>query len=373
MIRPICLAIITLSLSACGVDNDDAPESSPQLAEEVTTNGLESTIGVESTGQFDPSSTINTATQREGANAEPPGAGVGAEIEGRAPELPDRTEKKLAAELEPDSTETLENPAEQFVDGAEYDLAIEQQKTDPARLDENSLLELSFDRLMTLLSLSVALLSTCIAFYLYRWRAWLTKSGPVLVPERVGSELDKFNHGLKTFGLENKNSLSELTLFIQRLVDRTAELEKNINEMTEVSMTLQGKIAGKDAEITRLKEGYDQAIYSKFLRKFIKINGDLRSIDPGAENISKSINNLQVRLEEALEDCGVKEQFVDIGANYLALGDLVSDNPDVEATDDPSLDNLVKSVVMPAYVVGEGESRKVIAPAKVVIHRSEEN
>ena len=91
MIRPICLAIITLSLSACGVDNDDAPESSPQLAEEVTTNGLESTIGVESTGQFDPSSTINTATQREGANAEPPGAGVGAEIEGRAPELPDRT------------------------------------------------------------------------------------------------------------------------------------------------------------------------------------------------------------------------------------------------------------------------------------------
>ena len=55
------------------------------------------------------------------------------------------------------------------------------------------------------------------------------------------------------------------------------EIQQTHTELVEAFLTLQKSLEEKDQEIRRLKRGHDLEIFRKFLRKFVKLNEDIRS------------------------------------------------------------------------------------------------
>ena len=78
--------------------------------------------------------------------------------------------------------------------------------------------------------------------------------------------------------------------------------------MQKAFAIFQESLDKKDKEIERYKKGYDSAIYSKFLRKFVKFYIDLKKEADAPENQQSAavLNDMLEQLEDALLECNVE-------------------------------------------------------------------
>ncbi len=214
---------------------------------------------------------------------------------------------------------------------------------------------------IVLIALSfTTLISVGISFYLYRWRKILLANNNMIVPEEWAKTIQGVGKSLTSFGKGVSEHLSNVA-------NETNNNTVKISNMIETYMQLQSALDEKDAEIKRLKTGYDAEIFRKFISRFIRID---QTIDDFINEDGETPDLLQLRrlFEDALDECGISKFSPIIGENYRSAKG-VSDNPKTILTDDPTKEFLITEVIEAGYQLNNGQENNIIIPSKVKINK----
>ena len=215
--------------------------------------------------------------------------------------------------------------------------------------------------------LVVTAISLVVSFWTYYIRSIYIKDGPALVPEKWGSIIGKL---IKT----EKQQHAQVQATLAQVQESSATQTQKSNDLLESFLTLQGALNAKDDEIARLKKGYDAKIFKHFLRRFIRIDQNLRGMLQEVENSpnpveQKNYEHLSRIMGDALEECGVTQFIPELGSDYRDANQKIADDPSVQSSDDESQDFKIAAVESVGYILEGEEATEVIVPAKVSIFR----
>ncbi len=227
-----------------------------------------------------------------------------------------------------------------------------------------------------------AVISTSAVFYL----AWRRESTPPEIGVKTESASpEEWEAGLQSVrgSIENLEKMLDkksdagagaIKEFEERLQSNSAAVladTKNtlqkIRELFDGYMIFQKTLDEKDAEIKRLKDGYDAEIFRRFLYRFIRIDKTIK--DPETpKNALESLRLIQGLFEDALDECGVEKFSPEIGEDYRkAFG--VADRPENEPTEDAGKNFLISEVLAEGYMLKSDGGREAVVPAKVKIFK----
>ena len=217
---------------------------------------------------------------------------------------------------------------------------------------------------MDVLGVLVGVLSLAVAFLcllMLLWRRVRLGKTVALVPEVWGAQLSK---AARVF----QNDSQKLYYATEKLTRHSQTHSEKILQMEETFMTFQKALDEKDAEIKRYKEGYDQQVFVKFLRRFVRLGKHIDKLIERNQN-DKDFKNIKLLLKDALEECGVFSFAPGIGEDYRDLGKAVADEPSFENTHDSNKDFTIARVEEEGYKLEGTAQEVIILPARVVIYR----
>jgi hypothetical protein len=202
--------------------------------------------------------------------------------------------------------------------------------------------------------------STGISFYLYRWRKILLGSPELLLPEQLGAHLQSLSKQISV----NSQEVSATRISTH---ENAKGLSERMSNLIETFLTLQTSLDEKDKEIRKLKNGFEQELFRKFLIRFIRVDqaiGDI--IDNDVEEDSE-LGQIKTLLEDALAECGVERFEPKIGENYSSSWG-VADNPKLAPSDNAEDHHRIESIVDCGYLLATPKGHEAIVKAKVKIH-----
>ena len=243
----------------------------------------------------------------------------------------------------------------------EADNQIEPTETSPALQKIGKLEILTILEIIIIISLIANVLAILMIMYLFRWRKVITQNDNALMPQQW---VENFASRIK-----------KMTKYLQQVVDLSSHNHKKLSEISEIIATFQKALDEKDTEIKRYKSGYDAHIYERYLSKFILITRRLQEILENQEIDKSDINSIHIRLEDALEDCGVMVKDIEIGSDYREQGAFIADNPELIVAKTEKDVGKIVTVKRPAYIIRtpEGEERVVIPAQASVYSNKKEN
>ena len=275
-----------------------------------------------------------------------------------APPQPD-----MATGPDSDAVEESQQPADSESPPGEGAGAPTQAESDPTGTGASSASGMSTGDLQSWLIFSVIALSitttvaVTISFYLYYWRRILLAQPNTAVPEdwvRFLKQVEQRLHKLD----------KSMTLELHQLNQNGSATRKQVSEMVETFLTLHTSLDQRDAEIRRLKKGYDAQVFRKFLYRFIRVHQALCAI-PDARHISEDdMKTAKALLEDALDECDVHSFEPPLQVDWRRQ-EGIADHPKVVETADPDQVFRIAEVLEPGYRLGSGENAEVIVPAKV--------
>lgn len=251
-----------------------------------------------------------------------------------------------AALTQTDAAET--NQLDEATEGSPEQGTAPPPQTDPATAEigassatGTTAMDLQFWLILAVIGLSITTsLAVATSFYLYRWRRILAQPN-MAVPE----------NWVRVF---------------RQVVDRTSKLDKRVVDMIETFMTLHTSLNKRDAEIRRLKKGYDAEVFRKFLYRFIKVHQALYAIPEEGEISKDDVQTAKWLMEGALDECDVQSFEPPLQVDWRSQ-EGIEDRPKEIETENPDEAFRIAEVVEPGYRLCRGEGTEVIVPAKVRI------
>jgi hypothetical protein len=215
---------------------------------------------------------------------------------------------------------------------------------------------------VALVVLSAAtLISTAITFYLYRWRKILLKGShsAIVVPEQFGEWVNGINAQIEKL----TNQVGGGVKFVAQ---QSQEANKNVSDLTETYMTLQKALDERDAEIRRLKRGYDTDIFRKFIARFIRVDQIVEDFQIAGKANANDLGDIRRLLEDAFSECGVESFKPEIGSDSRSAHG-VADNPKKVEGANPGEEFRIIEIIEQGYQLKTSEGHDVLIPAKVKI------
>lgn len=205
----------------------------------------------------------------------------------------------------------------------------------------------------------VTLISVATSFYLYRWRRILIKSNYLVVPEQLGvwvNDITKHMNGV----------IQIVDAGVKSVDHQSKEAKQGISELSETFMTLQSVLDEREAEIKRLKQGYDAHIFKNFVLRFIRVDQAVEDFQRAGGADQNGLEQIRQLLSDAFAECGVETFAPDIGEDYRhAHG--VADNPKRLNADNPKDDFKIAEILESGYLIRSSGNADVIVPARVKI------
>jgi len=228
----------------------------------------------------------------------------------------------------------------------------------PANISEPASINIWVIFVLIFMAIALAI-SSAISFYLYRWRKILLSSPTLVVPEQLGEWVGAVNGQIKNFSGVFDSGFSHL-------IRQSEEVSKSTSNLTETFMTLQHALDERDAEIRRLKRGYDAEIFRKFITRFIRVDQHLADcVASGATSID-DLEQVRRLLDDAFAECEVESFRPEIGSDYRSV-DGVAENPkSIKATNPEDAFKIVE-VLEDGYHLKTLDGFEVLLPAKVRI------
>src|SRR4051794_12381229 len=223
--------------------------------------------------------------------------------------------------------------------------------------------------LVLLFTMAVATaISIVTSYYLYRWRRIVAFDGKLItVPEELISTLTILGKGLKAVqravgavGSDQKRQENNILLEV-------GNTNKAIKQVLESAVSLQGALDQRDAEIERLKQGYDAELIRRFVARFIRVKIALSDAQATGATGANTLHDIHRLLDDALDECGVEEFRPQISDDFRTAAG-VGDNPRIVQTEDVSQNFRIADILEPGYRFRTGPNRDVILPAKVSIY-----
>ncbi len=124
----------------------------------------------------------------------------------------------------------------------------------------------------------------------------------------------------------------------------------------------------RDRELVRLRRGYENHVFRKFLTRFVRVAQAVTYLINQHAETPDDLETLRDLLEDALDECNVKEFRPPLGADYRrAVG--VADHPKVIEAARPEDDFRIAEVVEAGYELHGPGKPELLIPAQVVIYR----
>lgn len=148
----------------------------------------------------------------------------------------------------------------------------------------------------------------------------------------------------------------------------------NDGDMGAKLKELQSQLAQANAQLEQHRYGPKSSSTSsspeELLVKFAALHAYTAKRLPAKDEAeSKDLKNILARLENTLQEQGVKIRDKDIvGLKYNELGDLCADNPKIIKNKDPQKSFRVIEVLSPGYLLQTPDGEKVILAAKVSVY-----
>ncbi len=188
---------------------------------------------------------------------------------------------------------------------------------------------------------SVILLLVFLNFYLYRWRKRVVGDKQIVVPEEFWREFTKLQKAIKlsTGIVASSNETIEYT---------NNQSEERSKDLMSAFLELQTAINERDAEIKRLKEGYDNKVFKNFLLRFVRVDLMLGEYLSEERVDKKSLEDVKEILEDALDECDVEVFEPNVG-EILQETEGVADQPKVIVSESPNDEFKIVEILEPGY------------------------
>ena len=150
------------------------------------------------------------------------------------------------------------------------------------------------------------------------------------------------------------------------LKNAMGSLRQQAEDIGQTMDALRTALNSKDEEIRRLKEGHDAVVWAKFVRRFIRVHqyvDDLLAEGAAGAYLQK----VKMRLDGALEECGVEPFAPPVGSRYDEQPEGALDgSPEEMPCPNDNDEFKIIDIVQRGYRLSD--SGKIIAPAKVRIY-----
>ena len=219
--------------------------------------------------------------------------------------------------------------------------------------------------IIIIISLLLAFSGAWISYWLYKWRKKLIskegKNNVIIVPEEFWESQQKifkyFNELAENVGVLNEN--------LNKDID---SLNKQYNELMDNFLTLRKALDERDTEIKRLKEGYDQTIIKKSLRRFLKTHQSV--CDSFKDNQTDEMEQILYLFNDALEEAGVETFSPELNALYSKT-DGLNENPKKIVAPNKEDVGKIQQVNEEGYRMKIPSGYQYLIPAKVTIYIEE--
>jgi len=155
---------------------------------------------------------------------------------------------------------------------------------------------------------------------------------------------------------------------INDLAEKSLHQSEVTQDFSSSIKSLRDALDDRDQQIKRLHRGYDNAIYRKFVARFIRVNQAVQYFLQESDDSSSQLESIQSLLEDALLECNVQSFTPEVGSDYrTAFG--VSDYPKIVDTMIEEHDCQIAEVLESGYYIDGGQEKEVVIPARVAIYR----
>ena len=229
-----------------------------------------------------------------------------------------------------------------------------------SRASDTSTPDLQSRLIFSVIALSITTtVAVAISFYLYYWRRILLAQPNTTVPEDWAKYLREVGQ-----------HVSKLDKFMKKQLDLLSQngsaTRQEVSDMAKTFFTLRASLDEREAEIRRLKKGYDAQIFRKFLSRFIRVHQTLRASLEVGDTSKDDMTQVEELMADALDECDVQLFEPPLGVDWRRQ-EGIADRPESVETEDPEKAFQIAEVVEPGYRLGEGENADVIVRAKVRI------
>lgn len=162
--------------------------------------------------------------------------------------------------------------------------------------------------------------------------------------------------------------LTDATLSMSNLSQKYLDQSDTAKEFSSALESLRSALDERDQEIKRLRRGYDNAVFRKFVGRFIRVDQAVQYFMKYSEDSTTDLNSIHSLLEDALQECDVQPFSPEIGSDYRsAFG--VAEYPKILTTSIPEDDCRIAEIQEPGFIMQGGKEKEVLIPARVAIYR----
>jgi hypothetical protein len=152
-----------------------------------------------------------------------------------------------------------------------------------------------------------------------------------------------------------------------QITQSVGKTTKDIAQLFETTVSLQNALDQRDAEIKRLKQGYDAELIRRFVARFIRVKFALADAESGGAADHATLHQIGRLLDDALDACGVEEFRPKVSEDFrTAVG--VADNPRIIQTEDLNQNFRIADILEPGYRFRLGSKNNIVMPARVSIY-----
>ena len=167
---------------------------------------------------------------------------------------------------------------------------------------------------------------------------------------------------------ERLNSVIHATESLLILVQQSADHSEITKDLSSALKTLRSALDERDQEIKRLKQGHDNAVFRKFVTRFIRVEQTVQYFMETPEDYTTPLESIHSLLKDALQECDVQPFHPEIRSDYRsAFG--VAGHPKIVDTTVKEDDCRIFEILEPGYLMQGGKEKEVLIPARVAIYR----
>lgn len=197
--------------------------------------------------------------------------------------------------------------------------------------------------------------------------AAFTKNRDHKAPKEKEPKVDPYVDQFAIIG-KRLDELIHASASMSTLAQQSINQSEAAKDFASALKTLRNALDERDQEIKRLQRGHDNAVFRKFVTRFIRVDQAIQYFLKNAEGSVDHLESIHSLMEDALRECDVQQFYPKIGSDYRsAFG--VAEHPKILTTSVREDDCRIAEILEPGYFMQSAKEKEALIPAHVAIYR----
>ncbi|MDG2229566.1 MAG: hypothetical protein P8L74_05540 [Gammaproteobacteria bacterium] len=217
-----------------------------------------------------------------------------------------------------------------------------------------------------ILSLIILLLLPVALYKLYRWRIRIEGGRSIVMPEVHYEKIEAVESGVQSIG-------GLIQKFGNYLSSKETETEKKFEEFLSLLSKLQNTVETQDAEIARLKEGYDNKLKKDSVMTLIKLRDRVEyfiNTESSSEDLIKASNGMLTVIDHELNAMDVLSFNFDSGVSIREIDNFEIIEA-VETADQEKIGVVIRTTNNGYYMKGQDDEKIILRKAEIECYKEE--